>query len=139
MIHHWGTEIQRQFARKLLDTKREQEGTIVTQDSWISARRWVWSFVLVITIVAGGLYVGLPATAASAAVADVPPGLVKGAHFDLIFRAEWGVLSRFEVQEVRGDWVRATPVGRSIWGEGQEVWINLRAVDQIAIYGPKKP
>ena len=64
----------------------------------------------------------------------IPPGITKGAKFTLTFHGAGAIVPEtYEVEEVRGAWVRATAVQTVMWRKGGEVWINLAVVDQMAI------
>jgi hypothetical protein len=70
-----------------------------------------------------------------AASGDVPPTVVKGAQIVTIFHGAGGVTTEtFEIEEIRGTWVRVKAVKNEVWSTGIElVWLNLGAIDQVAI------
>jgi hypothetical protein len=71
------------------------------------------------------------------ASADIPPGCVNGAQLLLIYNFAGGAgLETFEVQEVRGTWVRGKVVKSPLWNKDAEIWINLTAVAQLWV-GPQ--
>jgi hypothetical protein len=78
------------------------------------------------------------AKSVSAATGDVPLTVVKGAQITAIFHGAGGVVPEvFEVEEIRGQWVRVKAVKTEIWQAGYEgVWLSLDAIDQIAIAPP---
>lgn len=65
---------------------------------------------------------------------ELPQGLVKGSL--VRFGDITGVSQEFEIQEVRGVWIRATaisPHDMGLWTHGAEVWINLTTINQLVI------
>jgi len=66
---------------------------------------------------------------ASAAGSELPPGLVKGAKFQIVLNAAVGVRTEtLEVLDTHGTWVHAQVIESSVWGNG-EIWVNLTSVD----------
>jgi hypothetical protein len=75
----------------------------------------------------------------SAATSDIPPGVVKGATLTTVSLARQ-TNETFEVEEVRGTWVRAKAVKTLVWMPKYEgVWLNLATIDQFAIDPPPSP
>lgn len=79
---------------------------------------------------------------ASAAGGIVPPGLVKGAQFQILVSSGGGIGSEtLEVIETDGTWCHAKIVRSQVWGQG-DIWVNLAATDfgYVNVIGlPKSP
>jgi hypothetical protein len=78
---------------------------------------------------------------ASAAGGIVPPGLVKGAQFQILISSGGGIgPETLEVIETDGTWVHAKIVQSGVWGQG-DIWVNLAATDfgYVKVIGIPKP
>jgi len=78
---------------------------------------------------------------ASAAGGIVPPGLVKGAQFQILISSGGGIAPEtLEVIETEGTWIHAKIVQSQVWGQG-DIWVNLAATDfgYVKVIGLPKP
>jgi hypothetical protein len=78
---------------------------------------------------------------ASAAAGELPPGLVKGAQFQILISSGGGIATEtLEVMDTHGTWVHANVVQSQIWGKG-DVWVNLASTDfgYVNVVGTPQP
>jgi hypothetical protein len=92
----------------------------------------------VIALCLGVLSFSRSVKSVSAAPGDVPTGIVKGVQLETVFHGAAGtVLDAYEVEEVRGPWVRVKVVRSQIWSIGYAgLWLNLDAIDQVSVEAP---
>lgn len=100
-------------------------------------------FLLTVMLASSAVIAGCYGDTATAQVANLPAGLVQGARIKLLVTGFGAATVELLVMELRGNWVRTNivdPEYQKFWASG-DLWINLAAVNQLAIVpaGPKTP
>jgi hypothetical protein len=69
----------------------------------------------------------------AATSAQVPSGLEKGVYISVLVHGAGIEAEIYQIEEIHGSWVKATAVKTFVWKQGASIWMNLAAVDQMAI------
>lgn len=109
------------------------------------APRWPALLVLlaiVIIVIAGsGLYLSRTSPMSPIAASELPPGLVKGAQFQILISSGGGIgTETLAVIDTNGTWVHADVVNSNVWGKG-DIWVNLASTDfgYVNVIGKPQP